>query len=471
MRQYENEVQKVKHEVLEKVAKYAFEDQLLTNLGKLPTEIDPGPESRFRCCVHHERAVTSERIQMVLGGNGISDQIVEVLDSACDHCLVERYVVTETCRGCLAHRCMTACPVDAIEIRDGKAHIDAKTCVECGKCHSACPYSAIADVRRPCIKGCKTKAIHVDYQKKAVIDYELCIHCGACVYNCPFGAIQEKSEILQVIDNLKNRNVYAMLAPAFATQFQHVSLEQVISGIKAVGFRDVVEVALGADLVIKHEAEELVETKAKHQKMTTSCCPSFVNYIQKIYPELVDSISETISPMVATARIVKNIDPNGITVFVGPCIGKKYEKMLYKEVDFVLTFEELSALISAKGIDLTQMVGSPLNNASQLGRGFAVVSGVSKAVKRFAHEKMNEQIVAEVCDGIEACDKALKMMKAGVLQADIIEGMACKGGCIKGPVTMHHGNHDNMAIKKYVQNAHETDVNNSVEMFRIELTK
>lgn len=470
MRQYENEVQKVKHEVLEMIARYAFNGNLIEHISLIPEAVNPGPEGRFRCCIYHERAITAERIQMTLGGNGHPEEIVEVLGSACDHCLVERFVVTETCRGCLAHRCVSVCPVEAIAMRDGKAYIDPKKCIECGKCHQVCPYSAIADVRRPCVRGCKSKAIHVDENKKAVIDYDLCIDCGACVYNCPFGAIQDKSEILPVIDAiLEGKSVYAMLAPAFATQFQHVDLEQVITGIKAVGFRDVIEVALGADLVIKHEAEEVVSAIKNSEKITTSCCPSFVNYIEKKYPELKKYISKTISPMVATSKIIKEIDPEGITVFIGPCIAKKQEKNRSGEVDFVLTFEELSAIIDAKNIVLEEQIPSPLNNASQYGRAFAASEGVSNAVAYYTKTYLDQTINAQVCDGIEACDKALRLLKVGRLEADLIEGMSCQGGCIKGPVTMHHGPLDRKALQKYSQQAHENDLKNSNDMFKIEM--
>lgn len=470
MRIYENEVQKIKHEVLEKIAKYAFNDELYNSITKIPEEVNPGPEGKFRCCVYHERAVTTERIQLAFGGNGHKDQIVEVLASACDQCPIERFVVTESCRGCLAHRCISACPRDAIQIIDGKAHIDQKKCIECGKCQKACPYSAITDNRRPCVKNCIAGAIKMDENRKAVIDYDLCINCGACVYNCPFGAIQDKSEILKVIEALGNQTVYAMVAPAFATQFQHVEQEQVITAIKQVGFRDVIEVALGADLVIEHEAQELIEKKAENQVMTTSCCPGFVSYIEKFYPELVDCISSTISPMVATARLVKEIDPEGVTVFIGPCIGKKHEKLEYPEVDYVLTFEELSALIDARNIDIESLAMSPLDNASAEGRGFPVSSGVLSAVKKRA-KALGVEIDGIAGDGIESCDKMLKLMKVGRFDLDILEGMACQGGCIKGPVTMHHGNFDKKAVDAYAAKAHEMEVNNSVEMFSVKLTK
>ena len=464
MRQYENQVQKIKHEVLSMVAKSAMDHSLLEDIQKMPRIINPGPEGLVRCCVHHERAVTSERIDMLLGGNKVKEQIVEVLPSACDQCLENRFIVTETCRGCLAHRCVGACPVSAISVHNGKALIDQKKCIECGKCKDACPYSAIADVMRPCRRGCPTDAIVMDDNKRAIIDYDACISCGSCVYNCPFGAIQDKSEILDVIDKLeKNSNVYAILAPAFATQFQYVPLENVISGIKKLGFRDVVEVALGADLIIKHEVEEFLERETP--AMTSSCCPGFVNLIELKYPELMSSVSNTVSPMIATARLIHSIDPGSKIVFIGPCIAKKHEKLRYTEIEHVLTFEELDALLDASEIDLEKIEPSPLNNASYYGRKFAASGGVANAVVNYHESISDEPLEVVKCDGIKACDKALKQLKYNRIKDAFIEGMACEGGCIKGPVTMHHGPKDVKAVDAYAKQAFENEINTSIEVF------
>jgi len=466
MRQYENEVQKIKHEVLSMVARSSFNHTLLSDINKIPKIINPGPEGRFRCCVHHERAVTSERIDMALGGNKIKEQVIEVLPSACDQCLENRFVVTETCRGCLAHRCVKTCPVDAISVIEGKALIDHKKCVECGKCKDACPYDAIADVMRPCRRECPTQAIKMDENKRAIIDYDACISCGACVYNCPFGAIQEKSEIVDVIEGLESdRNIYAMLAPAFSTQFQYVSLEKVITGIKLLGFKDVVEVALGADFVIKHEVEECIEHLKVNDFMTSSCCPGFFNLIERKYPDLLKDVSTTVSPMIATARLIKEVDPYSQVVFIGPCIAKKHEKLRYDDVDYVLTFEELSALIDAKDINLEALEPSPLNNASHFGRSFPAVGGVSDAVSAYYTHMTDEKLKTVVCDGAKICDTTLTKAKYGVLRKVFIEGMACKGGCIKGPVTMHHGPKDIKAVDAYSKQALEASVDSSTEVF------
>lgn len=478
MRNFENQVQLVKYEVLKEVAKLTFNNTLNEMYSRISETIDPGPEPRVRCCIHHERAVTKERVKMAMGGTPAIDNIVEVLDSACEQCPVSRYTVTESCRGCLAHRCKSSCPVDAIHIVNGKAHINEQKCVECGRCHEACPYNAIVDIMRPCRKACPVDAITINEYKKAVIDNKKCIQCGACVYQCPFGAIQDKSEIVDVIRTLTQQesedspNVYAIVAPAFASQFEHANLGQIITGIKRLGFKDVVEAALGADLVTIHEVEELVHHLTDHSYMTSSCCPAFVSFIEKKHPQVLENVSQTVSPMIATAQLIKSIDPGCTTVFIGPCIAKKVEKNHVKlkgMVDYVLTFEELVALLDAKEIALESLPESPLDNASYFGRIFAGVGGLSKAVESTAQQlEIGFQVKTVVGDGIKTCDKLIKLAKAKRLGGNFIEGMACVGGCIKGPVSIHHGIKDKKSIENYAERAHEKDAVTSTRVFDIE---
>lgn len=468
MRKFENHVQKIKYDCLRRVAHYAFDGTLETSYQKIPYEVTPGPDPQHRCCVFHERAITTERVMMAMGGSDTHPHLVEVLDAACDQCPVNRYIVTEACRGCIANRCIVQCPVDAIIIKNGRASIDYDKCVECGKCQQICPYNAIADVMRPCKRECPTGAIELDERKKAVINYDLCISCGACVYQCPFGAIQERSEVTNVIAALKTEEqpVYAMLAPAFATQFQYVDLGKVISGIKMLGFKDVVEVALGADMVLLHEGEELLENKKNNKVMTSSCCPGFVNYIDLKYPSLKGHVSETVSPMVATSRLIKAIDPNALVAFIGPCIAKKTEKLKSNDTDFVLTFEELAAMIDSQNLDLEALEPSPMNNASRFGRSFAYSGGVGKSIETHLASLGHTDLKIQSFDGLAQCDKALKLLKFNRFDGDFIEGMACKGGCIKGPVTMHHGPQDLKSIDKYANSALEKTSVEATSLFR-----
>ena len=478
MRKFENQVQLVKYEILKKVSKYAFNDTLEQHLLDIPNLVNKGPNPRFRCCVYHERAVSTERIQMALGGNKNNPNLVEVLDSACDQCPTNRFTITESCRGCLSHRCALSCPKDAIYIRNQKAHIDYSKCIECGKCKKACPYNSIIDTMRPCQRACPTNAISINDMKKATISFEDCIQCGACVYQCPFGAIQDKSEIVDVIKELnkckekKNYNLYAVLAPSFSTQFNYIELEKVVKGLKTLGFKDVVEVSLGADLVTIWETEEFKSHMENHEYMTTSCCPSFLNYAKKNFPEEKQNISSTISPMIAISQIIKEMDLNSKVVFIGPCIAKKGEKNS-KDIkgitDYVLTFEELSAMLDSKNINLEKLIPTPLNNSTETGRGFAASGGVAKAIKNYIDiQSENIEFKPVICSGIPDTKKALTMAKIGKLNGNFIEAMACQGGCIKGPVTMHYGHKDKKSLEKYSKLAKEKNPELATEIFDTE---
>jgi len=149
-----------------------------------------------------------------MGGNKKNKNVIEVINIACDECPIQRFTVTEACRGCLTHKCIQACPVDAIHSINRRSYIDTNKCIECGKCKTACPYSAISDVMRPCRRACSAGALSIDEDKKAVIDNDKCIQCGACVYQCPFGAIMDKSSVVDVtnilLESEKDENMHVM---------------------------------------------------------------------------------------------------------------------------------------------------------------------------------------------------------------------------------------------------------------------
>lgn len=123
MSKFENNVQFLKYKILKEIALATYNDTLETDLLDLSAKIVPGPESNTRCCIYKGRAIVSERAKMVLGGNSLNKNIIEVIDVACDECSIQKYSVTEACRGCLAHRCKDACPFDAIEFEGQKAKI------------------------------------------------------------------------------------------------------------------------------------------------------------------------------------------------------------------------------------------------------------------------------------------------------------------------------------------------------------
>lgn len=456
---FDTKVQFIKYKVLREVARLSWNDTLLDNIFEIPKIIVPGPEPFVRCCIYKERAIVQERIKIAQGGNKDNPNIIEVINIACDECPVGGYTVTDACRGCLAHHCEDACRRQAITYDEElRAHIDKSKCVECGLCAKACPYDAIVNRKRPCEKACKVKAISMLETGEASINNDKCISCGACVFQCPFGAIMDKSFITDVIDLIKKSEnntkykVYALVAPSIASQFTYTKLEKIVTAIKKVGFHSVVEVALGADMVAEKETLELVEKGF----LTSSCCPAFVSYIYKNFPNLVKHISHNMSPMGALAKFIKEKDPSAKVVFIGPCTAKKAEAKLdhLKDyVDNVLTFEEIQALIDSKDIDVDYLEETPLNDASLFGRIFARIGGLTDAVKQAAKELnvTDFEIKPIVCDGIDACRLALLKANRGALDVNFIEGMACIGGCVNGAGNLTHLEKNRMVVEKHSQ--------------------
>ena len=471
MRKFDTKVQYHKYKVLREVAKQAWNGTLLENVLNIPHIIVPGKIPTTRCCVYKERAILTERTKLAMGGNKENPNVIEIIDIACDGCPSAGHVVTESCRGCLAHRCEDVCKKGAITFDENHvAHIDKTKCVECGQCAKVCPFSAIANRKRPCQNACKIKAISISPEDStAVIDNSKCTSCGACVYQCPFGAISEKSYILDAIDALKNSEnnikykVYAVVAPSIASQFTYAKLGQVITGLKKLGFHTVVEAALGADMVALAESKELVEKGF----LTSSCCPAFVRYIKNFFPDLAPYISHNPSPMAAISKHIKSLDPDAKVVFIGPCTAKKMEVQqedVKPFVDTVITFEELQAIFDGCDIDIMNLEESNLDNASYFGRIFARCGGLAEAVAQAIKEQGIDDFVlkAFTCDGIEECRAALLKKSKNVMDANFIEGMACIGGCVGGAGCLTHGEKNKLQVDKYGLIATEKTIKDAV---------
>ncbi len=473
MRKFDTKVQHLKYKVLREVARQAWADTLLENVLDIPKTIVPGKTSTMRCCVYKERAILSERVRIAMGGDKENPNVIEVIDIACDECPAAGYEVTDSCRGCLAHRCEDVCKKGAISFdHNHVAHIDKSKCIECGACAKVCPYSAIINRKRPCQIACKVKAISINDDNAAAIDNNKCIQCGACVYQCPFGAISDKSYILNVIDLIKKSEdnskykVYAMVAPSISSQFTYAKLGQVVKGLKELGFFTVIEAALGADMVAQAESKELAEKGF----LTSSCCPAFVQYIEKSFPQLKEFVSHNLSPMATLAKYIKLTDPTAKVVFVGPCTAKKAEAQLESVkpyVDTVLTFEELQALFDSRDIDITALEEDVLDNASYYGRIFARSGGLSDAVKQgLIEQNIDFELKAIPCDGIEACRTALLRKSKNVIDANFIEGMACVGGCIGGAGCLTHGEKNKSQVDEYGKEALEKTITDAVSLLK-----
>lgn len=475
LRKFDTKVQHLKYKIIREIAREAWADTLLETWSEIPKRIIPGQESTMRCCVYKERAIVLDRMQLSIGGNKANPNVIEVLPIACDECPESGYDVTELCRGCIAHRCEDACRFGAITFDEHlKAHIDKSKCVNCGKCADFCPYSAIISRKRPCEKACKIKAISMAEDGSAKIDNDKCISCGACMYQCPFGAIQDKSYILNVIDLITNSDhnekykVYALAAPSIAGQFVYAKVGQTITGIQKLGFYHVVEAALGADMVAYEEAKELAESDGL---LTSSCCPAFVDYIKKNFPNIEKNISHNISPAASIAKYMKEKEPDCKIVFIGPCTAKKMEfqqEPVRHLVDAVITFEELQALFDSRDIDITSLEESCLDNASYFGRIFARSGGLTDAVRQALKERglQDFEFKPIASNGIEECRINLLKANKGILPYNFIEGMACAGGCVGGAGCLTHEEKNTKDVDKYGKEALEKTIKDAISVLK-----
>ncbi len=468
---FDTRVQELKHKVLKEIAKSYFNGTLLEDYNSIPNKIVPGPKPTMRCCIYKERAIVLERMKLALGGSKEINNIVEVIKIACDECPLGGYEVTNRCRGCIAHRCQMACHKDAISFDEitHTAHINKEKCINCGMCAKACQYNAIQNYLRPCEQACKVHAISMGEDNAAQIDDEKCVQCGACVSQCPFGAIMDKSYIKEVIDIFKDSDfgkkypTVAIVAPSISTQFKYATLGQIASAMHELGFSEIVEAALGADMVAYSEAKELTEKGF----LTSSCCPTFVSYIKKNFPTLAEHISSNLSPMASIAKWIKEHYPQSRIVFIGPCISKKQEIKLESVkpyVDVTLTFEELQALIDARDINPSNLEESPFDNASYFGRIFARSHGITDAVREALKEReLDFDYRPLAVDGLDNIRLALLKVKAGNKDNNFIEGMACPGGCIGGPCSLTHEVRNKADVDKYGMEAKSQTIVDSLE--------
>lgn len=439
---------KIKHQVLREVARLAFEGKLDEERDEIPFHLIPGPNPQFRCCIYKEREIIRQRVRLAEGKvpRDVDDgNIIQVISSACEDCPISSYTVTDNCQNCIGKACVNACKFGAIEAGRHRSHIDAQKCKECGKCASACPYNAIAHLKRPCKFSCPVNAITYNEYGISVIDESKCIRCGKCIHSCPFGAIGSRTFIVDVVNALKSdKKVYAMLAPATEGQFgEEITMASWKKAMEELGFDGFVEVGLGGDMTAMYEAKEWAEAYRNGEKKVTSCCPGFVNMIHKHFPELKDKISTTISPMCAVSRLIKAKEPDAVTVFIGPCIAKKSEvvdQRIDGNADYVLTYSEIRAIMAAKNVELAP-VEENYQESSAYGKRFGNAGGVTGAVLQSMKE-MDEDLDVKVCNanGAAECKKFLLLLKAGRLPEDFIEGMVCEGGCVGGPSSFNDMN-------------------------------
>ncbi len=452
----------LKKEILIRIVRAFFSGDFEKEARMIPYDMRPkGCDVPYRCCVYKERAILKDRTiaglgfaienddektllseyaQQALKRAKIEENPLTVLEAACKGCVPSRIFVTDLCQGCVARPCINTCKFGAINIVNNKSIIDGTKCKNCKMCINVCPYNAIVKVKVPCEDSCPVDAIAKNEHGLARIDFDKCISCGKCVSACPFGAVHEKSQIIDIMKNIKaGKKVIGMIAPSIIGQLPGTAL-QLHTAILKAGFSKVYEVAHGADITAKHEAKDFKERMEKGDEfMTTSCCAGYNEFIKKHLPEIEPFVSETQTPLYYTAEIAKKENPDAITVFVSPCVAKRREGMDNENIDFVMNYEELGALLVGRKIDVVNCEETPFDReSSKQGRNFGVSGGVSEAVKKASND--DESIKPCYINGLnkESIKELKKMVKNKKCECgNIVEVMCCEGGCIGGNATIN----------------------------------
>lgn len=462
-------------EMLVQVAKSYLKDRLAT-ADEIPETIYPQGAKPVRGSLEKDREITKMRAMAVMGID-VTDENnwnkslnqcgqealartqapknkIMVIRQACAACMKPQHIVSNLCRACFARPCEVNCPKKAIKVTD-KASIDTSLCINCGICKEACPYDAIIKAPLPCENACPVGALSKDENGIEHIDPEKCISCGQCLASCPFGAIVEESHIIDVLKALKegDKKVVAMVAPAIIGQFPG-SVGNMVGAIKKLGFDEVIEVAVGADITTLKESEEFIERMHNGASfMTTSCCPAYYRAVEKHLQELTPYVSSTRSPMYYTAELVKKENPDCIAVFVGPCLAKREERQRDPQpyTDYVITFEELGAMFTAAEINVSSCEEAEFSKMSYAqGRIFPVSGGVASAVSDLVGT--DAEIRLEKINGLnKESVKLLKRYGTKGGENNLIEIMCCEGGCIGGPGCVNSPKKTARLVDNYVK--------------------
>jgi two-component system NtrC family sensor kinase len=283
-----------------------------------------------------------------------------------------------------------------------------------------------------CVRQCPAKAIKFDEGQAKVVT-ERCIACGSCIKVCHQGAkaVRDSTAAVKKLFWI-SENVIACLDPSFPAAFPQVKPGQIVSALKALGFKKVVEAAFGADLVAQAYARWI--RRNKNKLVISSTCPALVLYIKKFFPSLVSSLAPIVSPMVAMGRVIKKVySPEAKVVFIGPCIAKKAEiddREVSSDVDAVLTFKELEKMLQETEIAMETLPEiNPEGPFPGLGRIFPVPGGLLRSAQIKEDICRNEVLVTQ---GKDACTQILNEAIAGAVEAKFLDLLFCEG-CVNGP--------------------------------------
>ena len=366
---------------------------------------------------------------------------------------------------------------------------DANKCVLCGACVRACEEYQGLEVLGFANRGCETLAQPMAGKPLAETE---CVNCGQCAAICPTGAITIKSQVEEVWAAIHDpeKKVVVQYAPSVRVAIGEMFgfepgtnlTKQLNAALKWMGFDLVFDTNFSADLTIMEEASEFVERLQKNDNlpMFTSCCPAWVRFLELKHPDMLAHLSSCRSPQGMMGSIIREYvpqyynditDKNLVSVAIMPCTAKKAEAIREEfrrpdgsyEIDYVLTTQEIGKMISTEGIKLKKIHGeeadSPFGKYSGAGTIFGVSGGVAEAAVRTAYEiatgeelkdvKIDEmrglhrvktveldlkgkKVKVKIVNTLKEAEKCMKEIKEGRADYQMLEVMACSGGCING---------------------------------------